>query len=101
MQQGAGQGGDRGMRIGATLMLLFMLYVGAYGLLRATGVLIRIGPGYTLSSAAPSRAARYVPGFIAVSRRHDHLGLLAPVYAPLGRLEILARGLFDSPRPVP
>ena len=51
MEDGAHTAQDRSMRIGATLILLMILYVSAYGLLRATHVLIRIGPGYRLVSA--------------------------------------------------
>ncbi len=89
------------MRIGAMLMLLFMLYVGVYGLLRTTRVLVRVGPGYALTASGPSGAARRVPSFVRVSGRHDHLRLLEPVYAPLGRLELMARGLFDGPGAAP
>jgi len=87
------------MRIGATLILLMILYVSAYGLLRATHVLIRIGPGYRLVSAPVDASSpttlEYGPGYVDVSGRHDHVAFLAPLYAPLGHLEVWARGLFE------
>ena len=91
-----GVDGARGARIGATLVLLLILYVPGYGLLRATHVLTRHdsfglggGPLFTVHGHP------MVLEEVRVSPRNPHLRWLEHLYAPLVPIELWSRDALD------